>query len=138
MKLISKEWLDRAKDDLDVIDEIVERKQLTNMVAFHSQQAVEKIYKSIVEEFEIEFVKTHKLEMLNEAVKKYIKFDVDIDMVKRLDEVYISSRYPTDLGLLPYGKPSSKDAKLFYKYAKEMYSDVLKMLKNLPQPDQAE
>ena len=59
-----------AKDDLDVIDEIVYRDQLTNMVAFHSQQAVEKIYKSITEEFEVDFIKTHKLEILNEAVKK--------------------------------------------------------------------
>jgi HEPN domain-containing protein len=122
MKLVSKEWLNRAKDDLDVIAEIAEWKHLTNMVAFHSQQAVEKVYKSIIEEFEIEFVKTHKLEILNEAVKNVIKFDVNLDMVKMLDEIYISSRYPTDLGLLPYGKPSSDDAKLSICHHTSIYS----------------
>ena len=128
MKLISKEWLDRAKDDLDVIDEIVHRAQLTNMVAFHSQQAVEKMYKSIIEEFEVDFIKTHKLEILNEAVKKVVNFNVDIEMLKRLDEVYLNARYPSDLGLLPYGKPSSEDANRFYDYARTMYNNVLKML----------
>jgi len=53
MKLITEEWLDRAKEDLDVAAEIIAREHLTNMVAFHSQQAVEKTLKGIVEEFEI-------------------------------------------------------------------------------------
>ena len=55
MKLITKEWLRRARDDLDVAKEIIVREHLTNMVAFHSQQAVEKSLKAIVEEFEIGF-----------------------------------------------------------------------------------
>ena len=47
MKQVTKEWLDRAQDDLYVAEEIIEIEHLTNMVAFHSQQAVEKIFKSI-------------------------------------------------------------------------------------------
>jgi len=43
MKQITKECLNRAQDGLDVIEEILTRKNLTNMTAFHSQQAVEKI-----------------------------------------------------------------------------------------------
>lgn len=50
MKPVTREWLNRAKDDLDVIDEIIGHQHLTNMVAFHAQQAVEKIFKAIVEE----------------------------------------------------------------------------------------
>ena len=64
MKLITEEWLSRAKDDLDVAKEIIELEHLTNMVAFHAQQAMEKILKAVVEEFEISFVRTHNLEML--------------------------------------------------------------------------
>jgi HEPN domain-containing protein len=60
MKLITEEWLGKAKEDLD--REIISKEHLTNMVAFHSQQAVEKILKGIIEEFEIGFVKTHNLE----------------------------------------------------------------------------
>jgi hypothetical protein len=36
---------------------------------------------------------------------------VDVNIIKRLDEVYISTRYPGDLGLIPSGKPTVKDAK---------------------------
>ena len=128
MKLITKEWLDRAKDDLDVIEQITAQEHLTNMIAFHSQQAVEKIFKSIVEEFEIGFIKTHKLETLLDTVKDYISFDVDKEFIKRLDEVYINARYPTDLGLLPNGKPSTEDAKKFYEFAKNIYSNVKNIL----------
>jgi HEPN domain-containing protein len=64
MKLITEEWLSRAKDDLDVAKEIL-----------------------------------------------------NLSLIKRLDEVYISARYPSDLGLLPSGKPSIQDAKELYEFA---------------------
>jgi len=86
MKLITKEWLDRAREDLDVAMEIIPREHLTNMVAFHSQQAVEKTLKGIVEEFEIGFVKTHNLERLLGIVRKQMNLDVDLNIIKRLDE----------------------------------------------------
>ncbi len=42
MRETTREWLSRAKDDLDVIAEIKNKQHLTNMVAFHAQQAIEK------------------------------------------------------------------------------------------------
>ena len=41
MNVITREWLDRAYDDLAVIEKIIEVDYLTNMVAYHSQQAIE-------------------------------------------------------------------------------------------------
>ena len=128
MKLITEEWLDRAKEDLDVAAEIIAREHLTNMVAFHSQQAVEKTLKGIVEEFEIGFVKTHNLERLLGIVTKKMKLDVDLNLIKKLDEVYISTRYPGDLGLLPSGKPSIQDARELYDFADAHYRNVKKLL----------
>ena len=90
MKSITEEWLDRAREDQDVALEIISREHLTNMVAFHSQQAVEKTLKGIIEEFEIGFVKTHNLERLLGIVTKKMKLDVDQNFIKRLDEVYIN------------------------------------------------
>ncbi len=29
-----------------------------------------------------------------------------MDMLERLDSVYTESRYPDDVGLMPYGKPN--------------------------------
>jgi len=128
MKLITKEWLRRARDDLDVAKEIIVREHLTNMVAFHSQQAVEKSLKAIIEEFEIGFVKIHNLERLLGMVRKQMSLDVDLDIIKRLDEVYISTRYPGDLGLLPSGKPTIQDAKELFDFADALYRNVKKLL----------
>ncbi len=128
MKLITKEWLRRARDDLDVAKEIIVREHLTNMVAFHSQQAVEKSLKAIIEEFEIGFVKIHNLERLLGMVRKQMSLDVDLDIIKRLDEVYISTRYPGDLGLLPSGKPTIQDAKELFDFSDALYRNVKKLL----------
>ena len=128
MKPITEEWLGRAKEDLDVALEIISREHLTNMVAFHSQQAVEKTLKGIIEEFEIGFVKTHNLERLLGVVNKQVNLEVDIDFIKRLDEVYISTRYPSDLGLIPSGRPSTQDAKELYDFANTFYRNVKKLL----------
>ena len=128
MKLITEEWLKRARDDLDVAKEIIVREHLTNMVTFHSQQAVEKSLKAIVEEFEIGFVKIHNLERLIGIVKQRLDLDVDLNFIKRLDEVYISMRYPSDLGLLPSGKPTIQDARELYEFAENLYHNVKKLL----------
>lgn len=128
MKLITEEWLRRARDDLDVAKEIIVIEHLTNMATFHSQQAVEKSLKAIVEEFEIGFVKIHNLERLIGIVKQRLDLNVDLNLIKRLDEVYISMRYPSDLGLLPSGKPTIQDAMELYEFAENLYHNVKKLL----------
>ena len=130
MKLITEEWLRRARDDLDVAKEIIVKEHLTNMVAFHSQQAVEKSLKAIVEEFEIGFVKIHNLERLLGMIRNHMNLDVDLNIIKMLDEVYISTRYPGDLGLLPSGKPTIQDAKELLDFADALYRNVKKSLKH--------
>ena len=128
MKPITKEWLNRAREDLDVALEIISREHLTNMVAFHSQQAVEKALKGIIEEFEIGFARIHNLERLLGMVRKQISLDVDLNIIKRLDEVYTSTRYPGDLGLLPSGKPTIQDAKELFDFADALYRIVKELL----------
>jgi HEPN domain-containing protein len=128
MNPITEEWFDKAKEDLDVVLEIISKEHLTNMVAFHSQQAVEKTLKGIIEEFEIGFVKTHNLERLLGMARKQVSFNVDVNIIKRLDEVYISTRYPGDLGLIPSGKPTIQDAKELFDFADALYHNVKKLL----------
>jgi HEPN domain-containing protein len=129
MKPVTKEWLDRADDDLSVAEEIIENENLTNMVAFHAQQAVEKILKAMIEEYDIGFVKTHKLDFLLQKVKNHVAFDADMIYIRKLDEVYTEARYPTDFGLLPYGKPTIEDAVKFYEFAKSLYKNAEAILK---------
>ena len=135
MKPITEEWINKAREDLDVALLISSREDLTNIVAFHCQQAVEKTLKGIIEEFGIGFVKTHNLERLLGVVGKNLDFDVDLNIIKRLDELYITTRYPSDLGLLPSGKPSIPDAKELYDFADALYNSVKEMLEHHTQED---
>ncbi|MEE8480555.1 MAG: HEPN domain-containing protein [Desulfobacterales bacterium] len=128
MKETTREWLSRAKDDLDVIEEIKDKKHLTNMVAFHAQQAIEKSLKAIIDEFDLGLVKTHQIERLLEIVKEHIEAKINYKIVQILDGLYIESRYPVDIGLLPNGKPTEGDAKKFYEFAILIYDSVKRKL----------
>ena len=133
MKLITKEWLQFAKDDLDVVQNIIKVPHLTNMVAFHSHQVVEKSLKALLEEFELKQQRIHNLETLYSSIKGVLKFVVDEEGLRELNEVYISARYPGDLGLLPDGKPKEEDAKRFFDIAQNVYDDVNAFLKDTSQ-----
>jgi HEPN domain-containing protein len=67
MKKVTKEWFESAESDLLLIHEIHSNENLTHLVAFHAQQAVEKAFKALIEEFDLGFIKTHSLEMLYNA-----------------------------------------------------------------------
>jgi HEPN domain-containing protein len=124
MKKISEEWLKAAADDLSVIAKIISEGHLTHMVAFHSQQAIEKSLKAVMEEYEIEQLKIHNLERLFELVRDQINPGIDIMIIEKLDKLYIDARYPADLGLLPDGKPTVDDAEVFYSTANYIYESV--------------
>lgn len=121
MKVITGEWLERAKDDLHAAEILLQQPELTNMVAFHAQQVVEKSLKAILEEANIPPIRTHSLTRLYGLAKAHLSFSVDGDMLDRLEAVYIEARYPGEMGLLPEGKPSQAEANRFYEFAKEFY-----------------
>ncbi len=128
MKPITREWLIFAKKDLASCEKMRGDDFLTNIVSFHAQQAVEKSFKAIIEEFEIGFIRTHDLIKLYETVKNHLKFDIDLEMVKILNELYISARYPGEFGLLPDGEPGIENAELFYEFARDTFDKVKDML----------
>ena len=68
MKKQAESWLHAAKSDLIVTEEIVEREDVAHMVAFHSQQAVEKSYKAALEQYDQFIPKTHNLISLSKNV----------------------------------------------------------------------
>ena len=124
MKRITKEWLNAARDDLRVADKIISDETLTHMVAFHSQQCIEKALKAVMEECDMELVRIHNLQRLLELVKNHVTISVDIVLIEMMDKLYIDSRYPADFGLLPDGKPDIEDAEAFYNAAKRIYEVV--------------
>ena len=52
MRRQTKAWLDSARDDLGAVEEIIDREDLTHMVAFHCQQSIERARKAVLEEHE--------------------------------------------------------------------------------------
>lgn len=127
MRAFTKEWLKAAYDDLLTIEEIINNQHLTHIVAFHAQQCIEKSFKAILEEKEIDTPKIHKLLKLHRMLPITLA-EVNDDILIILDELYIESRYPTEMGLLPNGKPTLKDAREFYLFAKNIFNQVCTLL----------
>lgn len=128
MKKITEEWLKAARDDLMVIEKIIDSEYLTHIVAFHAQQAIEKAIKAVMEESNIDIPKIHNLLTLFVRIEGNTSYSVDQDLLKTLDALYIDARYPGDLGLLPNGKPDLKDAQRFFHEARELYEAIKKEL----------
>lgn len=126
MNAIIKEWLLAAKLDLDSIPYLLKDERLTPVVAFHCQQAVEKSLKSVLELQRKKIPKIHKLQTLIDRLE--IDLDVSDETIQILDDLYIESRYPGDLGLLPSGKPTLDEAKKFYEFAKGIYDKICKLV----------
>jgi HEPN domain-containing protein len=99
---------------------------LTHIVAFHSQQSIEKSLKALLEYQNKSVPKIHKITKLISNLDGLILYDKEL--VKLLDSLYIESRYTGDMGLLPYGKSTLDDAKRFYGFANKVFDRVCEIL----------
>jgi len=122
----AKEWLKSAYGDIRNIHYIIKDPFLTHMVAFHAQQAIEKSLKAVIENEEKRIPRVHRLQHLVSVVD--VDFNLNEEIIEVLDELYIESRYPGDLGLLPEGKPSLKNAKDFEDFSIYVFEEVCKAL----------
>jgi HEPN domain-containing protein len=124
MKKATGEWLKSAEMDLDNVAEIIHLEHLTPVAAFHSQQCVEKCLKAVLEEHSKKVPKDHSTLRLYGLVKNLMALDVDMGVLTDLDDLYIESRYPGELGLLPSGKPTLIHARKFFEVAKSLYDQI--------------
>jgi len=125
---ISKEWLKASKIDLDSISYIINVEHLTPVVAFHAQQSVEKALKALLALHNVRIPRVHSLNKLFKLVEDDFPLD-NFQLIDMLDDLYIESRYPGDMGLLPYGQPTLNDAKEFYAFAQEIFDKIDALLK---------
>lgn len=128
MNVLINEWLNYAEKDLLVIEKILDDENLTNIIAFHSQQCIEKAFKSILIFYTGEIPRIHNLLKLYGMIIEHEKLEVDLKSLERINETYIDSRYPSDLGLLPNGQPSLKTAEEFYNTAKDIFQQLKLMI----------
>ncbi len=129
MKATTQNWLNYAEIDIASCKKLVEDEFLTNSVAFHAQQAVEKCFKAVLEENNLKIPKIHKLILLRKKIERFINFKVDNELLIFTDKVYIETRYPGDMGMLPDGKPTIKEAEELYKFADYIYQKTKELLK---------
>jgi HEPN domain-containing protein len=120
MKFITGEWLKSAEGDLQTMEALKAKSELTHIASFHAHQAVEKCFKAVLEEKSMEIEKIHNLIKLYGKIKAVINFPVDMDKLEILNSLYIDARYPSGMGLLPDGKPSTADVDEFYDFAKDI------------------
>lgn len=123
-KILEKEWLESALGDLKNIEHIIDDIYLTHIVAFHSQQCIEKCFKAILEFQSKNVPKEHSTIKLYSLVKDDLRTQIDYDLLTDLDDLYVDSRYPGDFGLLPHGKPTLENAREFYENALKVYKEV--------------
>jgi len=124
MRKATAEWLKSAEMDLENVAHIIHLEHLTPVAAFHAQQCVEKCLKAILEEHSKKVPKDHSTLRLYGLIRELISVDVDMGVLTDLDDLYIESRYPGELGLLPGGKPTLADVQEFSEIAKRIYDQV--------------
>jgi len=124
MRRATEEWLVSAQDDLETIAELIDNRRLTHVVAFHAQQCVEKCFKAVLEEREQAVPAIHNLITLLGRLEDEAIEPIDEDVLARLNQLYIESRYPGERGLLPEGKPLTEEARHFQQFAKSVYERI--------------
>ena len=124
MRQTTKDWLSLAEDDLLAAKALAHEDRLSNVVAFHCQQCLEKCFKAIIEEQDKPSMKSHDLLRL-QLIANIQLTDSEIILLSMINEVYIDSRYPGDLGLLPKGKPTISEIESFI----QLCDNILNKLK---------
>ena len=102
-------WLEFEHEDLKMA-KLAFEEEIYNQVCFHSQQAVEKALKYLIQKNGKVPPKTHKLIDLIQNLNNK-KFSELKEKMMLLDRFYIPTRYPDTLPVnLPEGSPNKKDA----------------------------
>ena len=118
-------WIEYLEEDRKVL-ELLKDSGLFRAICFHAQQLVEKLLKAILYEQRKEIPKTHDLISLYR--RSGVREAIDIGGLRFLSDVYVESRYPPDLGLLPGEVPDEEDARRAYELAMEIYEALKKYI----------
>jgi len=132
MKKQVEDWILLADKDLYAAEILLKNEYpLTNIVAFHAQQAIEKYLKAFLIENDVPLIKTHDLIKLNEMINEINNIGIDESNLIMINEVYIEARYPGELGLMPDSIPTNEDAKEFLDNAKKIKSTIINELEKM-------
>ena len=121
-----RQWIEKASDDLIVIDKLTQFEVVaTSAVCFHCQQVVEKYLKAFLIANGVEIKKTHNIEFL---LAECEEFDPDFSSIdpKDLNDFGVEVRYPGDIY-----SPSTEETLEHKQIALDVKELVEQKLKNL-------
>ena len=125
MKRQVEDWVMLADKDLCAAEILLKDDYpLTNIVAYHCQQTIEKYFKAFLIENDVSIVKTHDLIRLNGMIKEIKDLGIDENKLMTINEIYVEARYPGELGLISDGIPTNEQAKKYVEYAREIKSII--------------
>jgi HEPN domain-containing protein len=126
MKKLVKDWLTVAERDLLAARKLLDTDSLTNVVTFHCHQSIEKAFKTMLLAKGGEVPRIHNLITLWGLLKGVVSFQIDLPLLEAINEAYIDTRYPSDIGLLPNGVPSKAKAMQFADFAGDVLRKISK------------
>jgi HEPN domain-containing protein len=92
---IIREWLDKADEDFDFAESVLEDSSFYAQICFHFHQAVEKYLKAFIVGNDLDFRKIHDLQvLLKSCITKNKTLESLIIDCKLLNGFYIDTRYP--------------------------------------------
>ncbi|SDL53094.1 HEPN domain-containing protein [Halarsenatibacter silvermanii] len=125
-KKLIQQWFEKAENDLKAAKTILDNSPgLTDMTAFHCQQAVEKYFKCYLIKLDINFGKSHNLVYLLDLIGE----DEDISgeiykIAAKLNDYAVEVRYPREIGEIPT-KEEAKEAYQLALKAKDYVADKI-------------
>jgi len=121
---LTRHWLKMARVDLHVAEKLAADPSLEPwVIGFHAQQAVEKSLKSILVAEQIDFPRTHDLEILLGRVPPTWAIAIDSSRLSRLSDFGAATRYPEeDWNRVP--APADDEVRNAVELAAEVYGLV--------------
>ncbi len=131
MKKATAEWLKFASGDFQAAKKLSDEPDLTNIVLFHCQQTIEKSLKALLSEHINSVPRIHSVYTLFERLPENIKhkLNIQIEDIEIIDTIYIDSRYPSDMGLLPSGLPTKQELTYILDLTKIIFNKTSGLLK---------
>ncbi|MCK5146237.1 HEPN domain-containing protein [bacterium] len=119
---ITQKWLDFAIEDYELVVYLSDKnKRFNRSICFHAQQFVEKILKGVLDG---EGILPPRIHDINALIKRVEKLNIKVPLTENqtlfLSSIYIDTRYPPDVGLLPGGEPLQTDVEIAIKAVKKI------------------
>jgi HEPN domain-containing protein len=94
-RILANDWLEDGKKHLDVACTMQKDSYYNDIVGLELQQAIERVFKSVLAFNNKKITRTHDLAVLLEEIKPYLYFNIEVLHICQIaTDYYIDKRYP--------------------------------------------